>query len=120
MNLVAVYNAIGGGWRMRYASDAPLSVQPDTPFMEEDQPDDYALPPTKPLPTEPLPLPSAPPVAPPNDSDPARPKLMVFTADADCPKQGVVWPRTTRRQPPLAQSLLILTVGPYTRGAINE
>ncbi|MFH1919285.1 MAG: efflux transporter outer membrane subunit [Planctomycetota bacterium] len=70
MNLVAVYKAIGGGWRMRYAPDAPLSGQVDTPFQEEAQPDDHA-----PLPAEPLPVPSAPPAGPPNAGDPARPQL---------------------------------------------
>ena len=42
MNLVAAYKALGGGWRMRYAPDVPLSVQPDTPFQEEAQPGDRA------------------------------------------------------------------------------
>lgn len=42
MNLVAVYKAIGGGWRMRYAPDVPLSGQVDAPFQEEAQPGDHA------------------------------------------------------------------------------
>ncbi len=65
MNLVAVYKAIGGGWRMRYAPDAPLSGQPDTPFQEELQPGKNVPPPA-----QPLPVPSAPPAGPPNADSP--------------------------------------------------
>jgi hypothetical protein len=65
-NLVAVYKAIGGGWRMRYSPDVPMSGQVDTRLQDEAQPDDDV-----PLPAEPRSAPAGPP----NAGDPHSPRL---------------------------------------------
>jgi NodT family efflux transporter outer membrane factor (OMF) lipoprotein len=47
MNLVAVYKAVGGGWRMRYAPNMP-EAETGTPFEEEPVPADAPVPPAPP------------------------------------------------------------------------
>jgi len=57
-NLVAVYKAIGGGWRMRYAPNMP-EAETGTPFEEEPAPADDSG-----TPAEPLPVPADAPMPP--------------------------------------------------------
>lgn len=63
-NLVAVYKAIGGGWRMRYAPNAPEIVT-GVPSEKEPAPANDARSPAQPLPVPPgMPLPSTTPFMP--------------------------------------------------------
>jgi len=65
MNLVAVYKAIGGGWRMRYAPAQGDMAEEETPFKEGSEPDEGS---PVPAPLPPSPAASDAPSTPPEPS----------------------------------------------------